>query len=147
MTIDEEVIRARLVRLTNHIGRIEKKRPTPLNLLLTDRDAQDIVSRNLEKAIRVCVDIASHVCAAHGRALETAGESFLVLTELGLMEKPLAEKLVSAVGFRNVSVHEYADVDWNVVMRIVANGLQDLKDFGLWASTLVTEPPPRGSHD
>ena len=147
MTIDEEVIRARLVRLTNHIERVEKKRPYPLNLLLTDRDTQDIVSHNLEKAVQLCVDIASHLCAAHGRALETAGESFLTLAELGLIEKNLAEKLISAVGFRNVSVHEYADVDWNVVMRIVDDGLQDLKDFGRWASTLVAEAPPRESRN
>jgi len=145
MTVDKEVIRSRLVRLNGHLGRIEEKRPDPLNLLLTDPDVQDIVSHNLEKAVQVCIDIASHVCAAHGRAPETAGDAFVVLAELGLIDQELAQRLVSAVGFRNVSVHEYAEVDWAIVMKIVEDGIQYLKDFGRWAASLAAEPPPPGS--
>ena len=145
MTVDKEVIRSRLVRLNGHLGRIEEKRPDPLNLLLTDPDVQDIVSHNLEKAVQVCIDIASHVCAAHGRAPETPGDAFVVLAELGLIDQELAQRLVSAVGFRNVSVHEYAEVDWAIVMKIVEDGIQYLKDFGRGAASLAAEPPPPGS--
>ena len=42
MTVDKEVIRSRLVRLNRPLGRIEGKRPDPLNLLLTDPDVQSI---------------------------------------------------------------------------------------------------------
>jgi uncharacterized protein YutE (UPF0331/DUF86 family) len=74
MTLDKAVIRAKLVRLNEYITRVEKKRPDPARLLLTDTDAQDIVSHNLEKAVQICIDIASHVCAANGRAPQSAGE-------------------------------------------------------------------------
>lgn len=142
MTVDKGVIRSLLVRLDDHIGRVEEKRPAPIGLLLTDRDLQDILSHNLEKAVQVCVDIASHVCAAHGKAPETAGDSFRALADLGLMDEALAGKLVSAVGFRNVSVHQYADVDWAIVTEIAVDGLRNLKEFGRWAASLAVEVPP-----
>ena len=145
MTVDEEIIRSRLIRLNGHLCRIEQKRPEPLSLILTDPDLQDILSHNLEKAVQVCIDIASHVCVSYGRAPQTAGDSFHALSELGLIDRTLADKMISAVGFRNVSVHEYAAVDWKIVMKIVADGTEDLNAFGRWAASLVTLPQPAGS--
>ena len=142
MTLDTDVIRPLLARLNDHIERVERKRPASIDALLTDRDAQDIVSHNLEKAVQICIDVASHVCAAQGRAPETSGDALRVLAELGLLEKALADKLVSAVGFRNVSVHQYAQVDWTIVARIVENDMQGLKDFGRWACALATKSEP-----
>jgi uncharacterized protein YutE (UPF0331/DUF86 family) len=139
MTLDKQVIRAKLARLNDYIVRVEKKRPDPPELLLTDIDAQDIVSHNLEKAVQICIDIASHICAANGRAPQSAGESFTTLSRLGLIGEDLAAKLVSAVGFRNISVHEYAEVDWTIVIAVATSGIEDLRAFGRWAAALAIE--------
>lgn len=139
MTVDKQVIRAKLERLNEYVARVEKKRPIPPELLLTDHDVQDIVSHNLEKAVQVCIDIASHVCAVNGRAPQSAGESFTTLSELGLIDNDLASKLVSAVGFRNISVHEYAQVDWKIVIKVATTGVDDLRVFGRWAAELAAE--------
>lgn len=137
MTVDKQVIRAKLERLNEYVARVEKKRPIPPELLLTDHDVQDIVSHNLEKAVQVCIDIASHVCAVNGRAPQSAGESFTTLSELGLIDNDWASKLVSVVGFRNISVHEYAQVDWKIVIEVATSGVGDLRAFGRWAAELV----------
>lgn len=137
--IDRDAIRTRLERLSDHIARIESKRPASLQGLLENRDLQDILSKNIENAVQLCVNIAAHVCAANGRFTEKASDAFPVLSDLGLIERTLAEKLVRAVGFRNVSVHRYAEVDWSVVMRIADKDIEDLKEFGRWAAALVSE--------
>jgi len=111
MNVDRDVIRAKLRALADHVARIEQKRPASLAQLRADRDCQDILAHNLEKAVQLCIDIATHVCAAQGRAVETAGEAFTALDELRLIDATLATNLVRAVGFRNVSVHEYVAVD------------------------------------
>lgn len=145
MKMDKEIIRSKLIRLSGHLSRIEEKRPEPLSKILTDPDVQDILSHNLEKAVQACIDIAAHICASYGRAPQTSAEAFLTLSELGLLDKTLADKLVTAVGFRNVSVHDYAAIDWGIVMKIVVDGAEDLKSFGLSVASLVADPPPPGS--
>ena len=42
----------------------------------------------------------------------------------------LAQRLQRAVGFRNVLVHEYTEVDRNIVMQVLRTGTRDLADFG-----------------
>ncbi|MDA8109640.1 MAG: DUF86 domain-containing protein [Betaproteobacteria bacterium] len=138
---DADVLRGRLSQLADHIARIEAKRPASLDALAKDRDLQDILSKNIESAVQVCLDIAAHVCAARGRAVEKASDAFTVLAELGMIGGELARKLVRAVGFRNVSVHRYAEIDWSVVMTIAEEDIEDLKRFARWAATLATEPP------
>ena len=139
---DRDVLRSRLDRLSDYLRRIDEKRPQSLNELMADRDVQDILAKNIESAVQVCLDIAAHVCAARGRAIEKASDAFGVLSDLGLIQGELAAKLVKAVGFRNVSVHRYIEPDWAIVMQIVESGLADLKEFARWAATLVAEPPP-----
>ncbi|GAB1482760.1 hypothetical protein MASR2M78_15760 [Treponema sp.] len=41
----------------------------------------------------------------------------------------LAERLSKAAGFRNIAVHEYASIDWNIVYAIVTTRLDDFRDF------------------
>lgn len=143
--VDRDVLRSRLDRLSYYLRRIDEKRPRSLDELIASRDLQDILAKNIESAIQVCLDIAAHVCAARGRAIEKASDAFGVLADLGLIQGELSGKLVKAVGFRNVSVHRYVDTDWAIVMQIVESGVADLKEFARWAATLVVEPPaPQG---
>lgn len=60
----------------------------------------------------------------------TAGEAFMMLAKKGLIERGLAARLRRAVGFRNVLVHEYAPVDWKIVMRVIKTDTRDLAAFG-----------------
>ena len=139
--VDRDVLRSRLDRLGHYLRRIEDKRPAGLDELICSHDLQDILAKNIESAVQVCLDIATHVCAAHGRAIEKASDAFGALAELGLIRSDLATRLVKAVGFRNVSVHRYVDTDWTVVMQIVETGVADLKEFARWAATLAADPP------
>lgn len=141
--VDRDMLRSRLARLSHHLRRIEGKRPRSLEELLVSDDLQDILAKNIESAVQVCLDIATHLCAANGRTIEKASDAFVVLAELGLITKDLADKLIKSVGFRNVSVHRYVDTDWAIVMQIVDTGVADLKEFARCAASLAGDPPPR----
>ena len=56
-------------------------------------------------------------------------ESFEKLKEEGVISSELAEKLIKAVGFRNISVHEYQSIDWEVVFSIIHRNLPDFKKY------------------
>jgi uncharacterized protein YutE (UPF0331/DUF86 family) len=60
----------------------------------------------------------------------TAADAFAELAKLELIERGLAQRLQRAVGFRNVLVHEYTEVDWKIVMRVIRTDTRDLSAFG-----------------
>ncbi len=128
--LDTEVIDARLRELSRRLRRVEARRPASVKALAADEDLQDILARNLEVAIQTCIDIAYHLCGAHGAVPTTAAEAFSELARRGLIERRLAGRLQLAVGFRNVLVHEYTDVDWKIVMQVMRTGTRDLAAFG-----------------
>lgn len=146
MNLDRDVLIVKLGQLHDAITRVESKRPDTLDQLLADRDLQDIVAKNLERAVQVSIDIATHLATMNGMAPQAAGESFRSLADHGFLDRGLAEAMARAVGFRNISVHDYVKIDWSIVMRISDEGLDDLKAFGRWTrDTLANAAPPPSS--
>ena len=139
MNLNRDVLIAKLVQLQDAIDRVQAKRPDTVDQLLADRDLQDIIAKNLERAVQVSIDIATHLATMNAMAPPTAGDAFRALAEAGHLDSEIASAMVRAVGFRNVSVHDYVEVDWAIVMRIAVAGLDDLKAFGRWAKDLL--PP------
>lgn len=127
---DTAVLDAKLAELSRRLKRIDSRRPAGLKALAASEDLQDIIARNLEVAIQNCIDIALHLCAAHGEVPATSSQTFLALAERGLIKRDLAQRLQRAVGFRNLLVHEYAEVDWKIVMQVLRTGTRDLGEFG-----------------
>lgn len=129
-TLDTEVIDARLRELSRRLRRVAARRPSSVKTLAGDEDLQDILARNLEVAIQTCIDIAYHLCGAHGVVPVTAAQAFAELAVRGLIERRLAGRLQLAVGFRNVLVHEYTEIDWTIVLQVMRTGTRDLATFG-----------------
>ena len=128
--IDSEVVDARLRELSHRLQRVAAKKPASLKLLAADEDLQDILARNLTLAIQAALDIAYHLCAANEVLPATSGDAFTQLAACGLIKQDLADRLVRAVGFRNVLIHEYTEVDWKIVMRVMRTDVSDLAAFG-----------------
>jgi uncharacterized protein YutE (UPF0331/DUF86 family) len=128
--IDQAVIDAKLRELSRRLIRLRDKRPKSARQLADDQDLQDILARNLEIAVQSCTDIASHVCGAHRIVPTTADDSFVQLARLGMIDEPLSKAMQRAVGMRNVLAHDYADVDWTLVVKVLRDDLEDLANFG-----------------
>lgn len=80
-------------------------------------------------AVEGCTKAAHHISAAEGwPAAETNGDAVRELGRRGVVPTALAASVADAVGFRNLLVHQYADVDDG---RAVAHlgRLDDLRDF------------------
>ncbi len=128
--VDTDVVDAWLRELSRRLRRVAAKKPASIKALAADEDLQDILTRNLELAIQACIDIAFHLCGAHGKVPTSAAEAFAQLAKFELIERALAQRLQRAVGFRNVLVHEYTEVDWMIVMRVIRTDTRDLAAFG-----------------
>ena len=57
------------------------------------------------------------------------GQTFESLETSGLIDKHLAERMRKSVGFRNVMVHNYDEINWAIVYAICSKHLGDFKSF------------------
>jgi uncharacterized protein YutE (UPF0331/DUF86 family) len=85
---------------------------------------------NLQHAVRLCVDVASHIIAeTEARPPSTMAENFDILKQLNIISPALALRMIKAVGFRNIAVHSYQNIDWGIVFQICRHHLGDFKEF------------------
>lgn len=99
-------------------------------MLAGDFDLQDIVALSLTRAIQLCVDIGAYLIAGTDALPPvTMEQTFDVLAELGYFHPELVLHMKNAVGFRNVSVHNYEAINWQIVYAIATRHLSDFRDF------------------
>jgi len=80
--------------------------------------------------VQLCVDAAGIVIADSDEAApQTMGQAFDALARLGAIDDVLAKRMKAAVGFRNIAVHSYQTVNWDIVFAISHRGLEDFRDF------------------
>lgn len=98
--------------------------------LATDLRERRFVEHTLQIAIQAALDVASHI-VSDDRLGEprTSRELFDLLERAGWIHAPLAGILRNMVGFRNVLVHGYDDVDLSIVRDVVDHRLDDLLQF------------------
>ena len=121
------VIKTKLESLRRCLDRIESKKPITLEGLLQDIDTQDILALNLERSVQFCADIANHIVSSLDDApAMSMAESFERLSAKEIIPLELARNLRRAVGFRNLSVHAYDKIDWQLVWNILEGDLMDL---------------------
>lgn len=128
--MDRNVVEAKLESLRRCVERIAAKTPASADQLAGDPDLQDIVALNLQRAVQLSVDLAAHVIAeTDARPPSTMAENFVVLKDLTVIPSALADRLMKAVGFRNIAVHSYQQIDWNIVDHICRHHLDEFRQF------------------
>ena len=128
--MDREVVEQKLESLRRCLRRIETKCPTDAATLVADIDLQDIISLNLSRAVQISVDIGAHLIAGmEVPPPDTMGQTFDLLAQEGMLNNALASSLKKAVGFRNVAVHNYENINWDIVHSLVKYHLADFSEF------------------
>lgn len=135
--MDTDVLNNKLESLGRCVHRIESKMPSKIDELEKDIDMQDILVLNLESAVQVCVDIANHLLLDYNEATpQSMSDGFRALSKHNVIPPELAENLAHAVGFRNIAVHQYQSIDWNIVFSIVTKNLEDFRKFAGYISNV-----------
>lgn len=128
--MDPLIIERKLECLRRSIKRVEHRCPDAVALLETDADTQDILALNLSRAVQLCVDIGTYMLVDYEIAPpSTMGETFDRIADLKLISVELRDKLKRAVEFRNMAVHHYDVLDWEIGYAMATRGLEDFSDF------------------
>jgi uncharacterized protein YutE (UPF0331/DUF86 family) len=128
--VDKDLILAKASSVKRHLRRIEEKRNIDLNIFLKDIDRQESILFNLQMAIQNCIDIAAHIISDEGLGVPgSTNEMFYLLEENGYLDHDITEKMVKAVGFRNLIVHEYEKIELGQVFEIAVKDIKDLNEY------------------
>jgi len=128
--MDIDLIRSKQDSIARSVQRVQSKAGLSREVLLEDRDAQDVIVLNLERAVQQAVDVAAHILAETTEPVpETMRAAFTGLRRIGALTDETADRMMKAVGFRNTAVHAYQEIDWDIVQSIVAERLCDFSQF------------------
>ena len=95
-----------------------------------DHLRQDAIAANLQRATEQVIDLANHVIRKGKLGLpKESKESFEILAKAGVIPQELADRLKGMVGFRNIMVHQYREVDIKIMVDIIERHLDDLVIF------------------
>lgn len=128
--VDRDLVLAKASLAQKYINRAIQKGKVDLSIFNQDIDRQDIVIFNLQKAIQGCIDIAAHIISDENLGLPgSTNEMFYLLEDNGYLERNLTEKMVKAVGFRNLIAHEYEKLDLKQVHKVAQKDIRDLNAY------------------
>ena len=115
-------IRKCLERIRTVTGRVSES--------LNDPDIQDIFVLNLQRAVQAAIDLAAHQVADEKIGLPTnLKENFALLESRQIIDAQLSKRLQAMVGFRNIAVHDYQQLDLIILKSILEHRLGDLNEF------------------
>ncbi len=112
--IDNDIIYAKVGNIQNCLKRIEQATHLEPDAL-DEFDAQDIFVLNLQRAVQATIDLAAHIVAAEGLGLpDNLKANFTLLGQADILSPTLTRQMEAMVGFRNIAVHNYQDLDINI---------------------------------
>lgn len=120
--VDRERLLAVLGRVTARLAVLDDYAAADPDALLADEVRLGHLKYTYQTALEACIDAAHHVVAARGLGTPASNaETFRLLARAGVLPDDLATSLAGSVGFRNVLVHGYADVDDHLVVEHLAH--------------------------
>ncbi len=91
---------------------------------------QDSVILNLERASQATIDIATHIVKVRSLGLpNTSRELFDMLFENDIISEDICKQMQGMVGFRNIAVHDYQNLNIEIVVAIAEKHLGDFEGF------------------
>lgn len=124
------IIENKISSARKYLKILERYKKYTADEIKNNPDVGGAVERYLQLAAQSAIDLAEAVIAAQGlRKPSNMGENFYVLNEEGIINNDLTQELVKMVGFRNVIVHDYEEVDYEIVYDVLHNKLKDIKKF------------------
>lgn len=142
--MDRQVIEQKLESLRRCLARIKQKTPASATALENDPDAQDVLTLNLTRAVQLSVDIGTHLIASSDQpAPDTMGQTFDVLSSMALIGPELALRMKKAVGFRNIAIHNYEAIDWQITYLIATRHIDDFSAFSASIVDFMDKSPSK----
>ncbi len=118
-----EIIERCLKRIKEIYGKSPKN-------LLEDQLKQDAILLNTERACQATIDAAMRIIRQKKLGIpKESREAFTILEQAKIIDGPLATNLRKMVGFRNIAIHEYQELDLKLLQKVIEEDFTDIRAF------------------
>ncbi len=96
----------------------------------------DALTLNVERACQAAIDLAMHIVAVkHLGMPQSQADAFRLLVDASLLDRELSDRMIGMCGFRNVLVHQYQELEVDILHQVADERWRDLvalcQAFGL----------------
>ncbi len=96
----------------------------------SDYTRQDAAILNVTRACEQALDLANHIVKTRRLGIPgDSGQTFDLLEKGGIISPELSGKLKKMIGFRNIVVHEYQDLNLDIVVKVITENTSDIIAF------------------
>ena len=97
---------------------------------LEDYRRLDCIVLNLQRACEAVIDIAMYIVSTRKLGIpQTKKEAFIKLEENNIISKEISENMKRMIGFRNIAIHDYKEIDEKILQNVIENHLEELLVF------------------
>lgn len=138
-----EILAQKITSLQRCVARARQARAEAGADFRTSYNLQDAAVLNVIRACDTAIDLANMLIRRRKLGIPTESrDSFAILAREKVVAADLGRRLQKMVGFRNIAVHQYRDLDMDVVETVIAQHLDDLLDFARAIQTHMDAKPP-----
>ncbi|MDA3950947.1 MAG: DUF86 domain-containing protein [Spirochaeta sp.] len=128
--VPDDVVVAKVASIQRCVARAREEITASGDAFATDHTRQDAAILNVTRGCEQTIDLANHLIRMNKWGVPTASaDGFRVLVREGVIDGAMAERLRRMVGFRNTAVHQYEDLNMDIVRHVIEDGLDDLLSF------------------
>ncbi|MBP6470938.1 MAG: DUF86 domain-containing protein [Chloroflexi bacterium] len=124
--VKRQIIHKRLQKLDEYLAILQEAQKYSYEAFIASPERYGSVERFLQLALEVLIDLGNHI-VADDELGEVGYQRDIpaLLAENGYISPELREKWFQMIGFRNILVHDYAEIDHQIVYDVLQNQLAD----------------------
>ena len=89
---------------------------------LYDYKKLDPIVLNIQRACESAIDIAMYIVSSRKLGIpQTKKDAFIKLEEAKLISKEMSTNMQKMIGFRNIAVHDYKQIDEEILKDVIEN--------------------------
>ncbi len=125
-----EVALEKLIKMQQYIEQLKKIKPTTLD----EYKNNPVIKFALERIVQLIIDLAidiNNILLSYFKKPPAADyfNSFIELSECGIIEETFAVKIAPSTGLRNRLVHEYEKINDEIVYKSLENVIEIYSEY------------------
>jgi uncharacterized protein YutE (UPF0331/DUF86 family) len=128
--VRHEILRKRMNKLDEYLKILYRLKRYGREEFLSDPEHYGSAERFLHLAIEALLDMGNHVIADENLGVvDWYSDVPRIFCDKEFISSDLCEKWIRMIGFRDILVHEYIDIDRTIVFETLQHGLGDIEQL------------------